>query len=442
MGRGVSSVKTTRPSAASVLPRERLFVALDARRRAPLLWVHGPPGCGKTSLVSSYLDARAANGLWYQVDAGDADPATLCLYLGAAADGDGRRLPLFTAEYRSEPRVFARHYFRRLFESMEPPFLLVFDNYQELGSDGAVHDMVRDAAAQLPADGCVVVLSRAPPPATFIRMRANRELEVLDWDDLRLRREESDAIVSAHLPAADEARRAALYERTDGWAAGLILALAQHREGEPEMPSTAAAPELLFDYLAGEVFSTFEPELQELLTRTACVEEMSVELAAALSGESRAGELLDTLHRRHQMLTIKPGPRGPVYACHPLLREFLRSRAVRTLSAEQRARISRRAAEMLEADGAVDAALRLLAAEADTQAMAGILVRCAGAMLAEGRAQTLERWLEELPAALRERDPWLCYWSACLPPPTSCSSARRRRAAKARCSRPPAPCMR
>ena len=225
MGRGVSSVKTTRPSAASVLPRERLFVALDARRRAPLLWVHGPPGCGKTSLVSSYLDARAANGLWYQVDAGDADPATLCLYLGAAADGDGRRLPLFTAEYRSEPRVFARHYFRRLFESMEPPFLLVFDNYQELGSDGAVHDMVRDAAAQLPADGCVVVLSRAPPPATFIRMRANRELEVLDWDDLRLRREESDAIVSAHLPAADDTRRGALYDRTDGWAAGLILAL-------------------------------------------------------------------------------------------------------------------------------------------------------------------------------------------------------------------------
>ena len=57
--RGATTAKTTRPSASNVLPRERLFAALDAARRASLLWVHGPPGCGKTSLVSSYLDARA-----------------------------------------------------------------------------------------------------------------------------------------------------------------------------------------------------------------------------------------------------------------------------------------------------------------------------------------------------------------------------------------------
>ena len=62
MVRGAPNAKTTRPSAGNVLPRERLFATLDAARRAPLLWVHGPPGCGKTSLVSSYLDARASNG--------------------------------------------------------------------------------------------------------------------------------------------------------------------------------------------------------------------------------------------------------------------------------------------------------------------------------------------------------------------------------------------
>ena len=408
MGRGVSLAKTTRPSAASVLPRERLFAAVDACRRARLLWVHGPPGCGKTSLVSSYLDARGSHGLWYQMDAGDADPATLCLYLGEAVNGGDRRLPLFTAEYRSEPGAFTRHYFGRLFEALSPPFLLVFDNYQELGSDGAVHEMLRDAAAELPADGCIAVLSRAPPPAVFIRMRANRELEVLDWDALRLTRDESDAIAGAQVPDAQEPELAALYERTDGWAAGLILALAQRREGEPELPASAA-PALLFDYLAGEVFSTLEPELGELLTRTACVEEMSVELAAALAGEPRAGELLDSLHRRHQMLTLKPGPNGPVYACHPLLREFLRTRAQYSLPPAERARIAHEAARVLEAEGAVDAAIRLLS-RADSEAMAGVLLRHAAAMLAEGRAQTLERWLEALPSSHRDADPWLTYW--------------------------------
>lgn len=75
MEHGVSHAKTTRPNAYNVLPRERLFSALDAMRRAKVLWVYGPPGCGKTSLVSSYLDARASHGIWYQLDAGDVDPA-------------------------------------------------------------------------------------------------------------------------------------------------------------------------------------------------------------------------------------------------------------------------------------------------------------------------------------------------------------------------------
>ncbi len=409
-GRGVSVAKITRPSAASVLPRERLFAALDARRRAPLLWVHGPPGCGKTSLVSSYLDARASHAIWYQVDPGDADPAALCLYLAEAVNGGDAGLPLFTGEYRAEPRAFARHYFRRLFEALEPPFLLVFDNYHELGAQGAVHEMLREAVAELPADGCVVVISRAPPPAAWIRMRANRELEVLGWEELRLSREESDAIARAHLDGVDGDALAALYERTDGWAAALILALEQARGAGAALPAGAGAPELLFDYLAGEVFSAFEPRLRGLLTRTAFVEEMTAGLAAAMSGDPRAGELLDTLSRRHQLLTVKPGPRGPVYACHPLLREYLLARAAKDLPAGERGAIVREAAVALEGEGAADAALRLLAAHGDEDAMAAALLRNAAAMLAQGRAQTLARWLERLPAARGEGDPWLGYW--------------------------------
>lgn len=409
MERGVSLAKTTRPSAYSVLPRERLFSALDAMRRAQVLWVHGPPGCGKTSLVSSYLDMRASNGIWYQIDAGDVDPASLCLYLAEAVKEFGPRLPMFTADYRSAPQAFARHYFRRLFEALEPPFLLVFDNYHEIGVDGAVHEMLREAVAELPADGCVLVISRTPPPAAFIRMRANRQLEVLDWDALRLQRDESDDIVRAHFGQASEATLSSLYQRTDGWAAALILALEQGG-GTSLPPGETRAPLLLFEYLAGEVFSAFDSAVREMLVRTAFVEEMSVDLAIAMSGDPNIGERLDTLHRRHQLLTLKSGPRGPVYAWHPLLREYLLAQAQSVLSAQQRSDIVYEAASILEREGVADAALRLLAEYGDGEAVAGALLRNAAKMLAEGRAQTLERWLQRVPATLREEDPWLCYW--------------------------------
>jgi ATP/maltotriose-dependent transcriptional regulator MalT len=75
--------KITPPTLAAVFPRTRLFRVLD-RARTPVV-DHRPPGAGKTTLVASYLAARHLPMLWYQVDTGDADPATFFYYLGVAA---------------------------------------------------------------------------------------------------------------------------------------------------------------------------------------------------------------------------------------------------------------------------------------------------------------------------------------------------------------------
>ena len=45
--------KSTRPRLSGVLPRPRLYRAFDASRAQRLVWVTGPPGAGKTTLVAS-----------------------------------------------------------------------------------------------------------------------------------------------------------------------------------------------------------------------------------------------------------------------------------------------------------------------------------------------------------------------------------------------------
>ena len=73
--------KLTRPRLFDPVPRARLFRLLDAACSQPITWVGAPPGAGKTTLIASYLEARKAPLLWYQLDAGDADPATFFWYL-------------------------------------------------------------------------------------------------------------------------------------------------------------------------------------------------------------------------------------------------------------------------------------------------------------------------------------------------------------------------
>ena len=50
--------KLTKPKAAKVLMRKRLFTLLDDARKRPVIWVCAPPGAGKTTLVASYLANR------------------------------------------------------------------------------------------------------------------------------------------------------------------------------------------------------------------------------------------------------------------------------------------------------------------------------------------------------------------------------------------------
>ena len=110
--------KLSRPRLFRVTPRERLFRLLDERREHPVLWIAGPPGAGKSALVASYLESRKPPCLWFQVDAGDSDPATLFYYLSLAAQqvakGKGAALPLFKPEYQRDLGGFTRRFFREL----------------------------------------------------------------------------------------------------------------------------------------------------------------------------------------------------------------------------------------------------------------------------------------------------------------------------------------
>ena len=165
--------KINRPRLHSAVPRERLFSLLDASRKHSVIWICGPPGAGKTALVASYLDARGIGGFWYQIDTGDLDISTYFFYLGEAARHlapEKSPLPLLTPEYLPDLAGFARRWFRQFFSHLNPPSLLVFDNYQE-ASESQLDTVLSAVVAEIPEGFNLVVISRTDPPVLSQSLR-------------------------------------------------------------------------------------------------------------------------------------------------------------------------------------------------------------------------------------------------------------------------------
>jgi ATP/maltotriose-dependent transcriptional regulator MalT/DNA-binding SARP family transcriptional activator len=426
---GTAFAKTTRPTIGSAVARESLFAGLDEPAGRTVVWISGPPGSGKTTLAAGYVQARKLQSAWYQVDSDDADAATFFHYLAHAMrrlDATrARDLPVFTPRRGSDVASFTRKFFRQLFASGKP-LALVLDNLQATPEDSPLHLALEAGLAQVPKGSCVIVTSRNDPPASLARLRAAGLMSCVPGKELALGPDEIVAIARLRGQLVSPESAAKLYERTQGWAAGLVLLLEHSKFSGRigELPSDAA-PQVIFDYVGGEIFDRFERPTREFLLRVACLPRMTAAVAQALSGEAKAERLLINLAQNDYFVREGSSDGGRVYQLHPLLREFLRRRAEQTLPEAVDREALRRAGALLRSADQPEDAVALLIEAGDWDEIARIAADEGDAMLAEGRSETLARWLDLLPAGLREADPQLLRCSAAARADTSPRAARQ-----------------
>lgn len=399
--------KLSPPRLGRVFDRERLFALLDGWADRPAIWIGAAPGAGKSTLAATWLERRNRSTLWLQVDPGDADPATFLKSIDvllSSAVPKRLALPAFHADDMSDLAGWLRRRLRLFLQHLPPSWALVFDNHQELPADSPLQAALAQAIRELPRGVQWLFVSREPPPQAYARAIADQQMAIVDPDLLRFDHAEAVALARLHGRPDDAAPALAAAQ---GWAGGMTLMLlgSPRESGSPGL----GARQRLFDYFAGEVLARMPAADREAVCAIAFLPAATGAMAAALSGNPRAPELLERLAAQSLFTDRRLGREGAplAYVFHALFSEFLRRHYEQGHSAEQLKAVRVRAARLLADAGQTDAALeRMLDAGSwpDAQRM---LLDTAARYVADGRTLALRQHIDALPEPYREP---LLYW--------------------------------
>jgi LuxR family transcriptional regulator, maltose regulon positive regulatory protein len=405
------------PPARHLIERERLYSNLDEGVRQGIVLLSAPAGAGKTVLLSAWIAARKLPGpaCWLSLDGEDNDANRLlanllCALRGGATPERGGAT--------AEPNRAAHEPSRRPYESggalddlvapagagterflallvnalaeLRSPLVLVLDEIHELTSPpaaAAIDFLVRHAPEQLH----IVLAGRADPPLPIERLRAGGALAELRIAELAFNREETAELCEQLELELSDTEIDSLWARTEGWPAAMRLAALSLR-GHPEpgrfLAEFAGTDRAVADYLIAEVLARLPEDSREFMLRTCLVDELSPELADALTG--REGGTLPLMELERLGAPVQPtAVDGRWYRYHPLFAELLRAHLHHAHPREIPS-LHRRAARWYAEQGRAMLAIR--------HALAGEAWQQAGGLIAE---HWLELFLRGGSAAMR-----------------------------------------
>jgi LuxR family transcriptional regulator, maltose regulon positive regulatory protein len=382
------------------VPRARLWERLDASTRRGVTVLIAPVGAGKTLGIAGWLRDRGHDrdgAIWVNADI-TLGPQQVRDLVQRASSGarSGRRVD-------TSPR------------------LLIIDDAQDLPSRSVqvIDELLRDA----PTSVRLVLAGRWDVPLTRLVPELLGHLTVLRGELLRMTDIEAAALVAPHLRHPDPDVVRALVEWAQGWCA--VLVLAAHAVGRVPEPAAevrrlaeGAAP--VADQVATEVFASMTSAQRHLLLCMSGEEPFTARLAAHLTNDSNAAEVLDELESTGLPVTRVPptadqlaldpfadeGRRrlDPRFVIHSLLVEAVRRRlAVDSVDvAHARATVTRAVRLDLARGHAPHALARLVRLSAFDEAAAVVAREGIHMVLGPGHDDTIKQVAAEHPEILAE----------------------------------------
>jgi LuxR family transcriptional regulator, maltose regulon positive regulatory protein len=401
-----------------LLDRDDLLEMLDRALTKRVTVVSAPPGSGKTSLlrlwadrsmdrvrvafVSVERDQQDAQGFWSGVLEAIRSPV---------ASIDPQAKPAATTAVDGEQAVDA--ILSELVDRGEP-LVLIIDDLHELRSAEAVGQLERFLGV-VPGFVRVVLSSRRDPPVRLHRLRLVGEVAEIRAGDLRFSEGETRALLAGSGVVLSDGGAAALYGRTEGWAAGLrlaVISLSGHGDPERFVAEFSGTDRAVGEYLMAEMLERQPFEVQGMLLRTSLVDRVNGELAGLLSGGLGSERMLLELEDANAFVVSLDAERT-WFRYHQLLGDFLRLELRRTLG-EEVPGLHRRAAGWFADHGDVVEAVRHTLAAGDWPDAARLLADHLFSLTLDGQEGRIAALLRSFPAGASADHPELALAHAAV----------------------------
>ena len=232
------------------------FRAFLARGR--VLFFSAPCGCGKTALAEELLKGKAV----YRLFAGEADFA---------------------------------------FPQEEDWDILLIEDFQRLQEDAeqkALCEWIRNYPEKR-----FVLLSRGTPPGYLMAFQYAGLMQVLDTDALLFDREEARSFFQEKGAKITDSELTKIMELTSGFPLGIAITARNMAQGRPlNSELVAQGFREVFHYFETAVYRQFDLPVRRFLLELSLFESFDLEMVRMVSGDPRAGELLDWLQHNTTMM--------------------------------------------------------------------------------------------------------------------------------------------
>ena len=381
----VSDVAVARP----LLDRGDLLQMLDRAVTKRVTVISAPAGSGKTSLLRAWADhSTSPHRIAFvsverdQQDAHEFWGAVLGAIRRLARPIEPETQPADTAALDGDQLVDA---FVWEATAQVEPLVLIVDDLHELRSADALTQL-EHVLASLPSSAHVVLSSRRDPSIRLHQLRLAGEIAEIRAADLRFTERETLELLAKSEISLSDAAATALYERTEGWAAGLrlaVISLSGHPDPERFVAEFSGTDRALGEYLIAEMLERQPIEVQSMLLRTSIVERLNGELADLLAGHSGSEQILLELEDANAFVVSLDAERT-WFRYHQLLADFLRLELRRTF-ADEVPDLHRRAAHWFADNGDVVEAVRHTIAAGDWPDAARLLADHSFSLTLDGR---------------------------------------------------------